>query len=73
MFGNGLSHVWPFAAVARHFFGGFPARYAPAVATSEKGIAALQSRARFEVTALKTAGSKRSRQSTMNNLAPLGE
>jgi threonine aldolase len=50
MFGNGLSHVWPFAAVALHFFEGFPARYAQAVATSEKVISALQSDARFEVT-----------------------
>ena len=50
MFGNGLSHVWPFAAVALHFFEGFPERYAQAVATSEKVIAALQSDSRFEVT-----------------------
>jgi threonine aldolase len=50
MFGNGLSHVWPFAAVALHFFEGFPARYAQAVATSGNVIAALQSDARFEVT-----------------------
>jgi threonine aldolase len=50
MFGNGLSHVWPFAAVALHFFEGFPARYAQAVATSEKVISGLQSDARFEVT-----------------------
>src|ERR1039457_4821042 len=50
MFGNGLCHVWPFAAVALHFFGGFPERYAQAVATSEKVIGALQSDSRFEVT-----------------------
>jgi threonine aldolase len=50
MFGNGLSHVWPFAAVALHFFEGFPERYAQAVATSEKVISALQSDSRFEVT-----------------------
>jgi threonine aldolase len=49
MFGNGLSHVWPFAAVALHFFDGFPERYAQAVATSEKVISALQSDSRFEV------------------------
>jgi threonine aldolase len=49
MFGNGLSHVWPFAAVALHFFEGFPERYARAVATSEKVISALQSDSRFEV------------------------
>jgi threonine aldolase len=50
MFGNGLCHVWPFAAVALHFFEGFPERYAQAVAISEKVIAALQSDSRFEVT-----------------------
>ena len=50
MFGNGLCHVWPFAAVALHFFEGFPERYAQAVATSEKVIGALQSHSGFEVT-----------------------
>lgn len=50
MFGNGLCHVWPFAAVALHFFDGFPERYAQAVATSEKVIAALQNDSRFAVT-----------------------
>jgi threonine aldolase len=50
MFGNGLSHVWPFAAVALHFFDGFPERYAQAVATSGKVISALQADTRFEVT-----------------------
>lgn len=50
MFGNGLSQVWPFAAVALHFFEGFPERYAQSVATSEKVIAALQTDSRFEVT-----------------------
>jgi threonine aldolase len=49
MFGNGLSHVWPFAAVAQHYFEGFPSRYAQAVATSERVIAALQTNPRFEV------------------------
>lgn len=50
MFGNGLNRVWPFAAVALHFFKGFADRYARAVATSEKVITALQSDPRFEVT-----------------------
>jgi len=50
MFGNGLCQVWPFAAVAQHFFEGFPERYARAVATSEKVIGALQSDSRFSVT-----------------------
>jgi threonine aldolase len=49
MFGNGLSHVWPFAAVALNYFEGFPDRYAKAVAVSEKVIAALQANARFQV------------------------
>jgi threonine aldolase len=49
MFGNGLCQVWPFAAVALHFFDGFPERYAQAVTTSEKVIGALQSDSRFEV------------------------
>ncbi len=50
MFGNGLCHVWPSAAVALHFFEGFPERHSQAVATSEKVIGALQSDARFELT-----------------------
>jgi threonine aldolase len=50
MFGNGLSQVWPFAAVALHFFEGFPERYAQAVATSEKVILALRSDSHFEMT-----------------------
>jgi len=50
MFGNGLSHVWPFAAVALHYFDGFPARHSQAVATSEKVIRSLSADRRFEVT-----------------------
>ena len=50
MFGNGLAQVWPFAAVALHYFQGFPERYARAVATSERVIKALQSDSRFDVT-----------------------
>ncbi len=50
MFGNGLSQVWPFAAVALHFFEGFPERYAKAVAISEHVITSLQADSRFEVT-----------------------
>jgi hypothetical protein len=38
------------AAVALHFFQGFPERYARAVATSEEVIAGFQSDSRFEVT-----------------------
>ena len=50
MFGNGLHQVWPFAAIAQHYFEGFPERFAKAISTSEKVIAGLQMDARFEVT-----------------------
>src|ERR1700736_2441855 len=46
MFGNGLSHVWPFAAVALHFFEGFQDRHSRAIAASEKVITALASDSR---------------------------
>ena len=36
MFGGGLAHVWPFAAIALHYFRGFPARYARAVHESNE-------------------------------------
>ena len=49
MFGNGLAQVWPFAAVALHFFDGFPGRYAQAVANSKVVISALEADSRFEV------------------------
>ena len=49
MFGNGLHQVWPFAAVADHFFHEFPTRYAKAVANAEAVIAGLQADTRFEV------------------------
>jgi threonine aldolase len=49
MFGGGLSHVWPFAAVALHYFEGFAERYGRAVTAAEQVIAALQSDSRFEV------------------------
>jgi hypothetical protein len=38
MFGGGLSHVWPFAAIANHYFDGFPDRFSKSVAISEKVI-----------------------------------
>ena len=50
MFGNGLCHVWPFAAVALHFFEGFSGRYSEAVAHSGKVLAALENDSRFELT-----------------------
>jgi threonine aldolase len=49
MFGGGLNHVWPFAAVALHFFDGFEERYRAAVAVSERVISALDAESRFEV------------------------
>jgi threonine aldolase len=50
MFGGGLAHVWPHAAIALHYLDGFEERYAKAVAVSERVIAALQSDPRFTVT-----------------------
>lgn len=49
MFGGGLHEVWPFAAVAMHYFDGFEARYSKAVASSEAVIAALQKDGNFEI------------------------
>jgi threonine aldolase len=49
MFGGGLSQAWPFAAVASHYFEGFPDRYRQAVEVSEKVIAGLQRDSRFEI------------------------
>jgi threonine aldolase len=49
MFGGGLSHVWPFAAVALHYFEGFQERFQRAVTSSERVIAGLQSERRFEL------------------------
>ena len=36
MFGGGLAKVWPFAAIALHFFQGFPERYARAVGVARE-------------------------------------
>ena len=41
MFGGGVPHVWPQAAMALHFMDGFEARLARAVAASEKVLAGL--------------------------------
>src|SRR5437868_13932937 len=49
MFGGGLCHAWPFAAVALHYMDGFEDRFNRAVANSEQVIAALESNTRFEV------------------------
>ena len=49
MFGGGLSHAWPFAAVANHYFDGFSDRYRLAVKVSEQVIAGLEQDGRFEI------------------------
>jgi threonine aldolase len=49
MFGGGLSSVWPFAAVARHYLDGFSDRYAKAVRISEDLIRGLAERDGFRV------------------------
>ena len=36
MFGGGLAKVWPFAAIALHYFRGFPERYARAVGVARE-------------------------------------
>ena len=36
MFGGGLAQVWPFAAIALHYFRGFPERYRRAVEVSHE-------------------------------------
>jgi threonine aldolase len=42
MFGGGLPHVWPYAAVALHFLDGFADRFGEAVAASETLFRALR-------------------------------
>jgi threonine aldolase len=49
MFGGGLPHAWPDAAVALHFLDGFAARFAEAVAVSERLLAALAEHRRVTV------------------------
>ena len=49
MFGGGLPHVWPYAAVALHHLDGFDQRFAGAVKTSESVIQALERDANFGV------------------------
>ena len=41
MFGGGLPHVWPYAAVALHYLDGFAERFAAAAAACDKLLAAL--------------------------------
>ncbi len=49
MFGGGLSSVWPFAAIARHYAKGFGDRYQTAVQVSEELIRILPQRGAFAV------------------------
>jgi threonine aldolase len=49
MFGGGLPHVWPYAAVALHYMDGFERRFADAVKNSEAVIQALQRDSNFGV------------------------
>lgn len=49
MFGGGLHEVWPFAAVALHYFDGFDQRYRRAVDTAETVIATLAKDGNFEI------------------------
>ncbi|MBL8230693.1 MAG: hypothetical protein JNL98_19530 [Bryobacterales bacterium] len=49
MFGGGLHHAWPFAAVALHYLEDFEQRFRKAVECSEKVIAVLAKDANFEI------------------------
>jgi threonine aldolase len=49
MFGGGLPHVWPYAAVALHFLEGFEGRFQRSVETSENVLKALGADASFEI------------------------
>ena len=49
MFGGGLPHVWPFAAVALHYFNGFEARFRTAVESAEHVIGVLQKDSNFGI------------------------
>jgi threonine aldolase len=49
MFGGGLNHAWPFAAVALHYLPGFGDRFSRAVKTSEDLIRELGRHDGFEI------------------------
>ena len=49
MFGGGLPHVWPYAAVALHYMDGFEDRFRAAVDNSEKTIAILRDDTNFVI------------------------
>jgi threonine aldolase len=47
MFGGGLPHVWPYAAVALHYLNGFEDRFRAAVENGERTIALLRDDTNF--------------------------
>jgi threonine aldolase len=49
MFGGGLSHVWPFAAVALHYLEGFEERFRAGAENGEKVVSALSKDIAFGV------------------------
>ncbi len=49
MFGGGMPHVWPYAAVALHYLDGFERRFQSAVETGETVISTLGKDANFEL------------------------
>ncbi|MBL8178021.1 MAG: hypothetical protein JNK48_25310 [Bryobacterales bacterium] len=49
MFGGGLQQVWPYAAVALHYYDGFGERYRKAVETAEAVIAMLSKDGGFDI------------------------
>jgi threonine aldolase len=49
MFGGGLPHVWPFAAVALHYLNGFEARFRSAMEAAEQVIGVLQKDSNFGI------------------------
>jgi threonine aldolase len=55
MFGGGLPHVWPYAAVALHYLDGFAERFAAAAAASDLLLGALAQHPRVRVERPRTA------------------
>src|SRR5207248_1734356 len=51
LFGGGLYHAWPYAAVALHYLDGFTERYQKAMATARALFARLEKDSRFRVEA----------------------
>lgn len=49
LFGGGMLHAWPYAAVALHFLNGFSERYQKAVANAKAMLEQLEKHPRFRV------------------------